>query len=388
MKGLYLKILVIDDDLIFLDRMQKILSLNKHTVITSSSGKEALLILEQEDFDLILTDLRMPGLSGIELIKKINERRDQLIIMITGYGTIETAVEAMKIGAFDYILKPFDIKTLKSKVKEVETELNLRKKLNFSKIVEKSQLVEFDDVKDLNDYSEPYFIISDEDPKKLIDQFHLPNASSIMLAFHESENCIPPSKLNSLKIQIEKFINKNDKGTIIIKGIEKIIKIHRWEAIKRFIIYLQSEVISSNFILVIILESEPKALNHSKQQILKDALITLTNPNLNKLLTLISHPIRKKIITLLSSEKKLNFNRILKKLDIKNSSLLAFHMNKLEKERIFLKENGIYMLSPRGHYLAEMITVLEHLGFIDPQSQIKIYKFNNKNTTFLRKDEE
>ncbi len=124
-----MRILIVDDDKIFLDKIKKILTLDQHSIVTSISGENALLELEKNEFDLILTDLKMPGLSGVDLIKKIREKGiDIIIIVITGYGSIESAVESMKSGAYDYILKPFEITTLKNKLKEVETELKLKQK--------------------------------------------------------------------------------------------------------------------------------------------------------------------------------------------------------------------------------------------------------------------
>ncbi|HSA78891.1 MAG TPA: response regulator, partial [Nitrospirota bacterium] len=102
-------ILLIDDD----DSLRRVMEFNLteagYKVQTASSGEEGLALFARSLFDAVITDITMPGMSGMEVLAKIRERDDGLpVIVITAYGTIESAVEAMKQGAFDYITKPFN----------------------------------------------------------------------------------------------------------------------------------------------------------------------------------------------------------------------------------------------------------------------------------------
>lgn len=102
-------ILLIDDDESLRRIMEFSLTESGHRVRTSASGEEGLRLSEKERFDAIITDITMPGMSGMDVLAKVRERDPGLpVIMITAYGTIESAVEAMKQGAFDYITKPFN----------------------------------------------------------------------------------------------------------------------------------------------------------------------------------------------------------------------------------------------------------------------------------------
>jgi len=102
------KILVVDDEKVVCTGCEKILSEAGYQVKTTLSAKKALDILKEEPFEIVITDLKMPEMSGMELIKIIKkEYPDITVIVITGYSTVETAVEAMKLGAFDYLPKPF-----------------------------------------------------------------------------------------------------------------------------------------------------------------------------------------------------------------------------------------------------------------------------------------
>ncbi len=107
-------LLVVDDEIETMNPLCDLLSGWDYDVIGFTSGKQALETLRNRDFDLLLTDLVMPEMRGIELIQSALQIRPLLVcIVITGQGTIQTAVEAMKTGAFDYVLKPLEFKTLR-----------------------------------------------------------------------------------------------------------------------------------------------------------------------------------------------------------------------------------------------------------------------------------
>jgi len=112
------RILVIDDESVNLEALELLLGRAGYQVTPCASGEEALTRLDkQSPFDLVLSDLTLPGLSGIDILRRVKEMSPQTpVILITGNATAESAVEAMKQGAFDYILKPFDFEKLKLQV--------------------------------------------------------------------------------------------------------------------------------------------------------------------------------------------------------------------------------------------------------------------------------
>ena len=102
------RILVVDDEEIVCESCKRILEEEGYEVETALSGKEAFERMKENSFDIVITDLKMPGIDGMEVLKTFRkDYPDVIIIMITGFSTVETAVEAMKLGAFDYIPKPF-----------------------------------------------------------------------------------------------------------------------------------------------------------------------------------------------------------------------------------------------------------------------------------------
>lgn len=104
-----LDILVVDDDRRMRQLIEEILTENGFSVVTSGDGRDALLMLKERRSDIIITDLKMPHVDGMEILSYAKQSNpDALIVMITAYGTIESAIEAIKKGAYDYIQKPFD----------------------------------------------------------------------------------------------------------------------------------------------------------------------------------------------------------------------------------------------------------------------------------------
>ena len=144
------KILVVDDDSLMKEFLSETLTRSDFSVETASTGDEALEKIKEKEFDVILSDIRMPQMGGMELLKAAKEFCPAAKVMLmTAYGTIENAVEAMKLGAFDYITKPFSADDIEVKVnraleyKRLERENRLlrqeiEKKYGFENIVGKS----------------------------------------------------------------------------------------------------------------------------------------------------------------------------------------------------------------------------------------------------------
>jgi DNA-binding NtrC family response regulator len=119
--------LVVDDEEAICESLAAWLTKDGYRVVTASSGSEALSCMQQRLFDIYLVDVRMPGMDGIELLTRIKEQQpDAIIIIITAHGTINTAVDAMKRGASDYICKPFDPEALSLIMERVSATKALR----------------------------------------------------------------------------------------------------------------------------------------------------------------------------------------------------------------------------------------------------------------------
>src|SRR5437773_1431213 len=108
------RLLLIDDEVDMQYSFQRIFDSPEIELTAASSGEEGLKIIPKLKPDLVIMDVRMGGLNGLETLRRIRETSAKLpVIMMTAYGTTQTAIEAMKLGAYDYLLKPFDVPKLK-----------------------------------------------------------------------------------------------------------------------------------------------------------------------------------------------------------------------------------------------------------------------------------
>jgi DNA-binding NtrC family response regulator len=114
------KILIVDDEKDILRALEFILSREGYSVSTATSGEEAIELLKKDEYDLVLTDLRMEGMDGLEVLQRtLQMRPSTLVIIMTAYATVESAVTAMKMGASDYIVKPFINEDVKMRIKRL-----------------------------------------------------------------------------------------------------------------------------------------------------------------------------------------------------------------------------------------------------------------------------
>jgi DNA-binding NtrC family response regulator len=112
-----IRVLLVDDEEEFVETLAQRLEVRDFEVATALSGAEALERLEDREIDVVVLDLQMPGVDGIQVLRKIKESRPLIeVIMLTGHATVETAIEGMKLGAFDFLIKPTETEELVEKI--------------------------------------------------------------------------------------------------------------------------------------------------------------------------------------------------------------------------------------------------------------------------------
>jgi len=120
--------LVVDDDVSILRILKQLLQEKGYQVFTAGDGGKALNVIDDNEFDLIITDLMMPGVDGLEVLRKAKERSTRTqVIMITGFATLDSAIDALKFGAFDYIRKPFKLAELDVTIRNAIDKFSCRK---------------------------------------------------------------------------------------------------------------------------------------------------------------------------------------------------------------------------------------------------------------------
>ena len=118
-----IRVLLVDDEESFVEYLGKRLSARGMQVTTSLSGEKALERVKEQAFDVVILDVRMPGMSGVETLREMRQARPEMqVIMLTGHASIESGVEGMKLGAFDYLVKPCDIEVLTKAISEAHAQ--------------------------------------------------------------------------------------------------------------------------------------------------------------------------------------------------------------------------------------------------------------------------
>jgi len=138
-------VLLVDDELEFLETLVKRLKKRNLSVQGAKSGEEALKVLETEPVDVVVLDVKMPGMDGIDTLREIKKLYPLVeVIMLTGHASMEVAIEGMQIGAFDYLMKPMDIDELLYKLQDAYQ----RKSLQRRKIKKMKEVVGVSDTGD------------------------------------------------------------------------------------------------------------------------------------------------------------------------------------------------------------------------------------------------
>ena len=131
------RVLLVDDEVELIDRLLKRMKMRRVDVEGVNSGPDALALMDRKDFDVVVLDVRMQKMDGIETLREIKKRYPIVeVIMLTGHANVEVAIQGMELGAFDYLLKPIKIDQLLYKIQDAYK----RKSLTDEKIIQKKKI--------------------------------------------------------------------------------------------------------------------------------------------------------------------------------------------------------------------------------------------------------
>lgn len=359
-KERYMKLLIVDDNITYLQQMKKYLSLHDLSVDTADGGEHALAMMDRDHYEVVILDLKMPDLSGIEVLQQARQRGIQSnFIVITGYGSVESAVDAMKLGVADYLQKPFESGKLLDLIKKVgSTRARSMDLLYRGKL--KDWLKQICSGKSI-------LLITERDPKEFEEEYGISSAQRIWLTDESHEDTMDPKRIATLSNLIEEFTTKNQNALIIHGGISHLLGTHGWEKLRDYLSYIHNMVEKRRFQLIVIYKSP----------IEKELLQTLKEmpfPSfVEEVVEVFDHDTRRHILQLLDTHKTLHYTDFLNEMDIDLSSALAFHLKKLMRCGIINKKGDQYMLTLRGRYFADILNSLITGKYRDPASNILYY---------------
>ena len=285
------KILIIDDQKAIRNTLKEILEYEKHAVYVAEDGKIGLQMTIENNYDLIFCDIKMPNLDGIEFLKKVVEEKIiSPVIMISGHGDIETAVQTLKIGAYDYIEKPLDLNRVLSSVKNAfdnrllkKENLSLKKKI---KAISNTEIIgESDQIKSIK---ELILKVADSDARILITGSNGTGKELVAKQLHENSqrknaefievNCAAiPSEL------IESELFGHEKGSFTSAYKQKIGKFEQASQGTLFLDEVGDMSLSAQAkVLRALQENKITRVGGNKSITVRPRVIAATNKNLKK----------------------------------------------------------------------------------------------------------
>lgn len=355
-----MKVLVVDDNVTYLNQMKKYLSLHSMDVQTAECGKKALELMGKKNYDLVILDLKMPDISGIDVLEWVQKQDiSSNFIVITGYGCVDTAVKSMKLGAVDYLQKPF----------EPEILLKLIQKISKTPYKGKSLFEPFprmDSIQIIKKICKGKTIlaVTDQNIDDFFQTYSLKTASHIVLSIQHSPKTFDAKKIVELKHEIKKFIFTQSHPLIIHGGLSVLLEIHTPSKIQDYLLDLNAIVRETDSQLIMLYDSlQEKNFLENLEHIEPSTFI-------DDVVKIFDHSARCAILNLLALHKSLHYSDFLKEMDIEISSNLAFHLKRLTTLKLIDKKDGRYSLTDRGKYFVDILFSLSMGKYSDPVSNV------------------
>jgi len=331
------RVLVVDDDAVFRQGLGELLEQDGHRVETAPSVPKALEILATEEFDLIFTDLKMPRHGGLELLREVRSRWPRtLVVMVTGFATVGTAVEAMKLGAFDYVGKPFQIH-------QVQGVLDLaQKEIQFQGHGPPPARIESLLKRWTGDGISVLHI--GPGPTRPI-----PHVTSLPL----------PAEPHRIRDAVESFLPDHPRAGVVLEGADALFD---GSARGDFLPFIRSlwERLGDRVPLVV--TYDPARLT---QAMVDELIATLAAPVTRSTLEALSNPIRRAVLQR-AGQGPISFTQALEAAGIDDSPKLSFHLRRLVDEGLLGHANDLYRISARGEESLRMLSEWDSLATTGP----------------------
>jgi CheY-like chemotaxis protein/DNA-binding transcriptional ArsR family regulator len=343
------KILVVDDEETACITLEALLKKEGHDVTIAKNVKDAIEKIKSDTFDVALVDLVMPDMDGMSVLNEIKSKNPATyVIMITGFGTIESAVEAMKVGATDYISKPFKKNEIENLIRRTLEEARLGGSIEAGEEEDGFELF-----KNLLTHGSSGLCITKQDPDVIRDKYGL-----------DDTLVTPLQGLDELKFDINSFIENNESAAILVDGIEQLITTNSIEEAKKVISELNDSLSGGNSRLIVLYDSKEVDANVSS-----DFMRVIASPYTRQISEILSHPLRRDVIRFLGKNKISIFTTIKQELDIEDPPKLSFHLRNLRVAGIIEQDNERrYFLTDRGETVNELLNRMDDEGIKDMQN--------------------
>ena len=328
-----MRLLIVDDDATFRQELAELLEEDGHHVVAVPSVQKALEAFAADDYDLVFSDLKMPRHSGLELLREVRGHWPQtLVVMITGFASVDTAVEAMKLGAFDYVRKPFQIeqvhRVLELAGQEVKFQGGGAPPANREAVIRR-----------WTQDGRSVLLVTDRPPKPLPQVTVLPT----------------PADAAKVRDALESFLPGHPRAGVVLEGTERLFEEAPRGAFLRFAESLRERLGDSSPLVVIY---DPERLSPADADSLQAAL---AGPVTRSTLEALSNPIRRAVLAR-AGQGPISFTQALEAAGIEDSPKLSFHMRRLVDEGLLGHSGDQYRISGRGEESLRLLAQWDQLA--------------------------
>jgi CheY-like chemotaxis protein len=349
-----MKILIVDDDPVTRKNLTELLKGFGYDASAVKSGALAIDAIEEDGYDIALVDLKMPKMNGIEVLKALKELKPNLyVVIITAYATIETAIEAMKLGAFDYLRKPFKSKDLKTIISNIIKEQRFGERLIEHKTIapEKDVFASFF----RRSKGRKAIALTLDDPKEIQKRYGSKDIPFYQITSKRGRRTFRPDELDRMYKHIDSFIKKEGNCVVLINGIEVLIKHNSKRDFNEFLAKLNGSIKENASFLMI--SANPLDMDKNDMFELEDVLSGDYTQIMSEAL---ANPIRRDILRFLAKVERASFTQILNNIQESDSAKFSFHVKKLTSNEVISKDGkGIYTLTKRGKNLVSILKNME-----------------------------
>jgi DNA-binding response OmpR family regulator/DNA-binding transcriptional ArsR family regulator len=334
-----MRILVVDDDAVFREELADLLRDERHEVSVSPSVPKALEELANAEFDVVLTDLKMPRQGGLDLLREVRAHYPTTpVVMVTGFATVETAVAAMKAGAAEYVQKPFRIE----QVREVLSRLEQESKF-------------------LSGGDRP------PTPDTLTRAWTRKEGTAVL---HLTTRSVRPSpgvtvettdleNPTAIRDQVATFLAEHPKAGLLLEDIDLLLAHHRKSDILLFLEDLRRRMEGRGPFVVTF---DPKRISATSA---RDVRAAVAGPATRLTLETLANPVRRAVLRR-AADGPCSFTDALKAAGLEDSPKLAFHIRRLVDDGLVAHEGESYRITPKGKeailWLSEADTLARHDG--------------------------
>ncbi len=312
---------MVDDDPIFRTELGDLLSDDGHTLRAEPSVPKALEALAEEEFDVVLTDLKMPRHGGLELLREVRAHWPRtLVVIVTGFASVETALDAMKNGAFDYVRKPFRIDQVRDTLRLAAQERQ------FEAVREPMR----DPIRDATALAAAgrYEVL-------LLGEARVPDTPHLTVLPFD------PADPSGLEARVDEFVGGHPNAAVVVSGVERLLEHHRLEDIVALLDRLRSRLAGHG----------PLRVGFHPRRVPPTAAVAIgavvASEETHGTLEALANPIRRKILQRLV-EGPASFGEAMRAAGLDDSPKMAFHLRKLVEAGLLHHEDETYRLTARG----------------------------------------